>query len=81
MCWRKIDRAEAGTGQRQGNPRVGCEAGRETDARTQTEAAPDEHTELRCRPANQSLITDVSSPVPSSARTKKMRAATKEERQ
>ena len=29
------------------------------DARTQTEAAPDEQTEMRCRSANQSLITDV----------------------
>ena len=34
------------------------------DARTQTEAAPDEHTEMRCRPANQSLITDVFRPRP-----------------
>src|SRR3954454_1339134 len=29
------------------------------DARTQTEAAPGEQTEMRCRSANQSLITDV----------------------
>src|SRR5947207_15760561 len=29
------------------------------DARTQIEAAPDEQTEMRCRSANQSLITDV----------------------
>jgi len=40
-----------------------------TDARTQTEAAPDEQTEMRCRPANQSLITDVLRSVPSSARS------------
>ena len=42
-----------------GNPQVGCVAEHMLDARTQTEAAPDEQTELRCRPANQSLITDV----------------------
>src|SRR3954452_7019004 len=29
------------------------------DARTQTEAAPGEQTEMRCRSANRSLITDV----------------------
>ena len=58
-----------GTEQRQGNPQVGCVADHKIDARTQAEAAPDEHTEMRCRPANQSLITDVSSSVPSSARS------------
>ena len=32
------------------------------DARTQTEAAPDEQTEMRIKPAHQSLITDVPRP-------------------
>ena len=52
-----------------GNPRVGYVAGRKTDARTQTEAAPDGHTDMRCRPAHQSLPTDVSGSASPSARS------------
>lgn len=52
----------------EGNPRVGCVADGNIDARTQTEAAPDVHTDRR-EPAHQNLLTDVSSPVSSLARS------------
>ena len=52
-----------------GNPRVGCVAGRKVDARTQTEAAPDGKTDMRCRPAYQRLPTDVSGSDSPSARS------------
>ena len=39
------------------------------DARTQTEAAPDGQTDMRCRPADQSLPTDVSGSASPSARS------------